>query len=95
MQLCTVLFSLCHEKISKILNKHPISITSKNLLFISYVKFFLLLCEIKARYRTYKSRQTEARNIRDIQPIMPPNFFLFFLYTSLEKRRVEKNGENF
>lgn len=84
-----------HEKISKILNKRPISIISKNLLFISSVKFFLSLFERQKKTHN-KSRQTEARNIRDIQPIMPPYFFLFFFsYTSLEKRRVEKNGENF
>lgn len=83
------------EKISKILNKRPISIISKNLLFISSVKFFLSLFERQKKTHN-KSRQTEARNIRDIQPIMPPYFFLFFFsYTSLEKRRVEKNGENF
>lgn len=50
--------------------------------------------EEKQDIETHKSRQTEARNIRDIQPLYLPIFF-FFLYTSLEKRRVEKNGENF
>lgn len=67
------------EKISKILNKRPISIISKNLLFISSVKFFLSLFERQKKIHN-KSRQTEARNIRDIQPIMPLYFFSFFFF---------------
>lgn len=67
------------EKISKILNKRPISIISKNLLFISSVKFFLSLFERQKKTHN-KSRQTEARNIRDIQPIMPSYFFSFFFF---------------
>lgn len=64
------------EKISKILNKRPISIISKNLLFISSVKFFLSLFEREAKENTQQVATNEISET--FSPLCLPIFFLFF-----------------
>lgn len=79
------------EKISKILNKRPISIISKNLLFISSVKFFLSLFEREAKENT----QQVATNGSTKYPRHSAHyaflfFFFFFFFVYLPRKTTSR-----
>lgn len=76
------------EKISKILNKRPISIISKNLLFISSVKFFLSLFERKAKENTQQVATNEISET--FSPLCLPIFFLFFFFVYLPRKTTSR-----
>lgn len=78
------------EKISKILNKRPISIISKNLLFISSVKFFLSLFEREAKENTQQVATNGSTKYPRHSAHYASLFFFFFFFVYLPRKTTSR-----